>query len=171
MLGVKNMDDNKENNAMPEAPEATEVQKNWTKIRGQGFNNEHLIVRESPGKGLGVFANKKIIKNEVIEYCHALTMSWKRKYINDPLILKYAYWNNCKCKDCQIHGNTGMILFGNGSIYNSAESQEAKNASFKLYPNLDLAVFTAEKDIEADEEILVWWGQNYFNSWCKPKNT
>jgi len=39
------MDDNKENNAMPEAPEATEVQKNWTKIRGQGFNNEHLIVR------------------------------------------------------------------------------------------------------------------------------
>jgi len=165
------MDDNKENNAMPEAPEATEVQKNWTKIRGQGFNNEHLIVRESPGKGLGVFANKKIIKNEVIEYCHALIMSWKRKYINDPLILKYAYWNNCKCKDCQIHGNTGMILFGNGSIYNSAESQEAKNASFKLYPNLDLAVFTAEKDIEADEEILVWWGQNYFNSWCKPKNT
>ena len=169
---INNKESNKESNKeINEDLDIKEVQKNWTKIRGEGFSNEYLTVRESLGKGLGVFANKKIKKNEIIEYCHALTMSWKRKYINDSSIIKYAYWNSCQCKDCQAHGNTGMILFGNGSIYNSAESYEAKNASFKLYPNLDLAVFTAEKDIEADEEILVWWGQNYFNSWCKPKNT
>jgi len=61
------MDDNKENNAMPEAPEATEVQKNWTKIRGQGFNNEHLIVRESPGK---IKINNKCIKHHANRKIH-----------------------------------------------------------------------------------------------------
>jgi SET domain-containing protein len=166
------MNDNKETNKkISEDLDIKEVQKKWAKIRGEGFNNEHLIARESPGKGLGVFANKKIKKNEVIEYCHSLTMSWKRKYVNDPSILKYAYWAGCECKDCQTHGNSGMILFGNGSIYNSAESDSLKNASYKLYPNLNLVVFTAEKDIEVDDEILVWWGQGYFDSWCKPRNS
>lgn len=161
------MSDNKENS---ETLDTKEIQKKWTRIRDEGFNNEHLTIRESPGKGLGVFANKKIKKNDIIEYCHACTLNWKRKYVHDPSILKYSYWSNCQCKDCQTHGNTGMILFGSGSVYNSAESNDLKNADFNLYPNLNLAIFTAIKDIEEDEEILVWWGQSYFNSWCKPKN-
>ena len=166
----KNQDDQNSEKNNSES-DLKSIQENWIKVRAEGFTNDHLRVRESFGKGLGVFANKKIIKNEVIEYCHALTMSWKRKYIHDSSIIKFAYWNNCQCKDCQTHGNTGMILFGNGSVYNSADSDETKNASFKIYPNLDLVIFTAEKDIDEGEEILVWWGQNYFNSWCKPKNT
>jgi SET domain-containing protein len=166
------MNENKEGNKeISENIDTKEVQKTWTKIRGEGFNNEHLMVRESPGKGLGIFANKKIKKDEVIEYCHASTLNWKRKYVHDLSIIKYSYWSSCQCKDCQTHGNTGMILFGNGSLYNSAESDDLRNASFRLYPNLNLAIFTAERDIEVDEEILVWWGQKYFDSWCKPKNT
>jgi SET domain-containing protein len=167
------MEKNQESNSENENNEQLEfknTQKNWTKIRGAGFTNDHLSVRESFGKGLGVFANKKIKKNEVIEYCHALPMSWKRKYVHDPAILKFAYWSGCDCKDCQVHGHSGMILFGNGSIYNSADSDSSKNASYKLYPSLSLAIFTAEKDIEKDDEILTWWGQGYFDSWCKPKS-
>ena len=158
-----------ENNDNDTSSHFNEIKKEWTKVRGIGFNNDHLILRESPGKGLGVFANKKIKNGEIIEYCHALTLNWKRKYTNDPAIIKYSYWHSCQCKECQTHGNTGMVLFGNGSIYNSANSPELQNANFDLYPSLSLAIFKAVRDIQKDEEILVWWGQAYFDSWCKNK--
>ena len=31
-------------------------------------------IKKSPGKGLGVFATKKIFKNEIIEECHLLPL-------------------------------------------------------------------------------------------------
>lgn len=159
----------KKNNESEASIKFNEIKKEWTRLRGLGFNNDHLSVRESPGKGLGVFANKKIKQGEAIEYCHAIVLDWKRKYVHDQSIIKYAYWHNCACNDCQIHGNSGMILLGNGSIYNSAESDASQNAIFDLYPSLHLAIFKSLKDIQKDEEILVWWGQSYYNSWCKSK--
>jgi len=143
-----------------------QVKEAWESIKETGIINNDLIVKNSKDKGLGVFANKKIQKGQIIEFCHAIVLDWKKKYIHDRAIIKYAYWDSCKCQDCINHGRTGMILLGNGSIYNSAESSIAKNAEYKLYPSLSLAIFTAEKDISEDEEILTWWGEKYYNSWC-----
>jgi ABC-type oligopeptide transport system substrate-binding subunit len=50
----------KKNNESEASIKFNEIKKEWTRLRGLGFNNDHLSVRESPGKGLGVFANKKI---------------------------------------------------------------------------------------------------------------
>ena len=144
-----------------------EVEEAWSRIKKQGFNNTNLIVKESEGKGLGVFAKEKIKKGEIVEFCHVIVSEWKRKYIHDKSILKYSYWNNCACDDCKRHGGNSMILLGNGSIYNSAESSDLKNVSFSLFASLNLAIFIADKDIQSDEEILTWWGQSYFDSWCK----
>jgi hypothetical protein len=143
-----------------------QVEEAWNFVKENGILNNTLIVKNSKDKGLGVFTTKKIEKGEIIEFCHAIVLNWKRKYVHDQGIIKYAYWSSCKCDDCVKHGNTGMILLGNGSIYNSSESQDSKNAEFRLYPSLNLGIFTAEKDIPEGEEILTWWGENYYNSWC-----
>jgi hypothetical protein len=29
--------------------------------------------------------------------------------------------------------------------------------------------FSAIKEIKTGEEILTWWGQSYFDTWCKKK--
>jgi hypothetical protein len=59
---------------------------------------------------------------------------------------------------------------GFGPIYNSAERQHLKNADFFLFPEDSLIVFVAQKNIPANEEITVWWGDGYYESWCKPAN-
>jgi hypothetical protein len=148
-------------------PTEQEVMEIWSRLKKDGIFNEKILVKESPGKGLGVFARTKIKQGEVVEYCHLMALSWKAKYVSDPSIKQYAYWGNCPCEDCNRHGNTGMILFGSGSIYNSAESEDEKNVQSFLYPKTKAGVFFAIKDVEENEELLTWFGQDYYNSWCK----
>lgn len=144
-----------------------QVEKIWKQVTLEGFTNSNLLVKESPGKGLGVFAKKEIKKDQIVEFCHAIVLSWKGRYVKDPSITKYAYWSPCACDDCRVHGLTGLILLGNGSVYNSASSDEEKNCSFFIYPKTALAIFVANKNISQGEEILTWWGQGYYDQWCK----
>jgi hypothetical protein len=147
-----------------------EIKTIWASVKNEGYSNSNLIVKLTDTKGLGVFAKKEIKKGQIIEFCHSIVLDWKRKYIHDRGIIKYAYWDTCQCNECKKHGNTAMILLGNGSVYNSAQSNDAKNAKYNVYPSLNLAIFIAEKDIKKNEEILTWWGEGYYNSWCKSKN-
>lgn len=147
-----------------------QIKKAWENIKKHGYNNSSLMVKQSELKGLGVFTKKNISKGEIIELTHAIVLDWKKKYTGDFSILKYAYWKPCNCNECRFHGETGMILLGNGSIYNSAEKKGEENAGFFLYPKISLGIFVAVKDIEADQEILTWWGQQYYDSWCKKQS-
>lgn len=147
-----------------------QVEKVWNQVKNDGFSNSNLIVQESPGKGLGVYAKKEIKKDQIIEFCHSIVLNWKARYVKDPSLIKYAYWSPCSCEDCKNHGLTGMILLGNGSIYNSANSEKEKNCSFFLYPKIALGIFVANKKIEQGQEILTWWGQGYYDQWCNNKN-
>lgn len=144
-----------------------QIKKIWEEVKKEGYTNKHLRVKDADFKGLGVFAKDGIKEGQIIEFCHAIVLDWKKKYVNDRSIIQYAYWSPCNCSDCQRHGNTGMLLLGNGSIYNSAPTEKEKNADFFLYPNLSLAIFVASKPIKAGKEIVTWWGQGYYNSWCK----
>jgi hypothetical protein len=148
-----------------------QIKKIWEEVKKDSYTNKHLIVKDADFKGLGVFAKNGIKEGQIIEFCHSIVLSWKRRYTNDPSIIKYAYWAPCSCSDCQTHGNTGMLLLGNGSIYNSASIAEERNADFFVYPKLSLAIFVATKPIKAGQEILTWWGQGYYDSWCKKQET
>lgn len=138
----------------------------WSELKRSGYTCDKLTVKESPGKGLGVFAKVDFCESDVIEYCHALVMEFRGNYISDPRLKQYAYWHKCGCDECKNHGARGMILFGCGSIYNSASSAEASNAIFRLFPLKSFAVFIAKRAIRRDEEILTWWGDKYYNFWC-----
>jgi SET domain-containing protein len=138
----------------------------WKKLKVQGVLNDHLEIKESPGKGMGVFALRDIAEGDVIEYCHAIVLDWRRKYIGESQIRRYAYWSGCPCDDCKKHGDRAVIPLGYGCIYNSAEKQEEANAANHIHVNDSLQVFTAKRPIAAGEEILVWYGQGYLDYWC-----
>ena len=143
----------------------------WEKLKVQGSRNEHLEIKESPGKGMGVFALRDIAEDEAIEYCHAIVLDWRRKYIGDSQIRRYSWWSGCcPCDECKTHGDRAVIALGYGAIYNSADREEEANAAHHIYANEALIVFTAKRAIKVGEEMLVWYGQGYLNYWCsKPE--
>jgi hypothetical protein len=143
----------------------------YQRLRTTGFRPDNLDIREVGAKGLGVFAIAPIRAGEVVEYCHAILLGYRHRYTHDSALKQYAYWLNCNCKECKAHGVHGMIPLGFGSIYNSAESEQEANASHRMFAKERLIVFIAKRDIPAGEEILTWWGQKYFDSWCKPGKT
>ena len=112
-----------------------QVKKAWENIKKHGYNNSSLTVKQSELKGLGVFTKKNISKGKIIELTHAIVLDWKKKYVGDFSILKYAYWKPCNRNECRLHGETGMIPLGNGSIYNSAEKKEKKMPVFSIPKN------------------------------------
>lgn len=144
------------------------VQADWIEKLNKGYRSQ-LLIRPAGPKGLGVFADRNYKKGEILEYCHCAVSKWKQAYIFEPSYKQYAYWDNCKCKDCQMHGNKGLLLLGTGSIVNSAETQEASNVDVEVYVGLALSVIRARKNIKTNEELLAWHGEAYFNSWCKPR--
>jgi hypothetical protein len=136
-----------------------------------GLCNNNITVKESsiPGAGLGVFAKTNFLVDDIIEFCPSIVLDWRSRYVQIPKIKQYAYNHTCNCEDCKKHGGYVVIPSGYGMIYNSANSDEEKNARFVVLSGLKLVAFSAVKEIKAGEEILTWWGQSYFDSWCKRK--
>lgn len=126
-----------------------------------------LQVKESPGKGLGVFTLADIEEKSVIEFCHSIVLAWRGRYQRDEEIKRYTYWAGCECAECKTHGAQAVLPLGYGCIYNCAESQGAANAGFVVIPRERLVVFMSIKPIKAGEEILTWWGQGYYDTWCR----
>jgi hypothetical protein len=141
----------------------------WTRIRAEGYSIDHLEIKSSIIRGMGVFAKKDFNKGEIVEYCHSMVYDWREKYISDSTIMQYAYRHWCDCSDCKKHGGVKVTPFGFGSIYNSAETQETANLEFWVLSKHRLIAFEATKEIKKGEEILTWWGQGYYDTWCKPK--
>jgi hypothetical protein len=142
----------------------------WKRLKVQGVLLDHLEIKESQGKGMGVFARRDIAEGEVVEYCHAIVLEWKRKYIGDSQIRRYAYWGSCSCEDCKEHGDRAIIALGYGSIYNSSNEEGGANIYPSVHVGESLVVFTAKRMISAGDEILVWYGQGYLDYWVpKPE--
>lgn len=141
-------------------PTFIDVRHNWQELKKskQGYSNSNLYIKNVPKKGLGVFSKTDIKKGEVVEYCHSIFIETPRPWMRDRGITKYCYWS----------GDTGLMPLGFGPIYNSAERDFLKNAHYFLFPEDSLIVFVAQRDIPAGEEITVWWGEDYYRSWCEP---
>lgn len=118
--------------------------------------NKLLQVRESPNRGRGVFALKKIKANTIIEISPVLVFSKKEAAIAEKTLL-YNYffeWGN----------NTKQRALGLGyiSIYNHSHTN---NCSYEMdYEEGTIAVYTI-KDIHANEELFI----NYLGDEPDPK--
>lgn len=142
----------------------------WNKVKKQGYNLEHLYIKESPNKGMGVFANKEFNEGDIIEYAYCMVYDWRAKYLLDNSIKRFSYIDMCNCKDCEDHGGLLIQPFGYGSIYNSAESMKERNTDYFVISKKRLIVYEAITKINKGDEILLWFGESYFNNWCKNLN-
>jgi uncharacterized protein len=110
-------------------------------------------VKESPGRGLGVFATEYIIEGEVIEECHMITLPIPN---GEPsaLLMDYRFnWPQEGEKKEQV------VVLGNGSIYNHNDNN---NAVWRDHPRWRLFQFVAIKRILPGEEIFIYYGNNNY---------
>jgi SET domain-containing protein len=120
-----------------------------------------IIVGDSTIQGRGVFATSDIRKGEIIERCPLIQMEYRSKYQLDPTIFGYTYARYQEDKETEQHGFIMYIATGYGMLYNH---QDEPNALWKFnYPEL-LGDIVAVKDIKANGEIFINYGNCYFNN-------
>jgi len=112
-------------------------------------------VKDSPGKGLGVFATDYILQGEVIEECHLVTLPIPNGK-SSSLLIDYRFnWPQDSETTEQV------IPFGNGCIYNHNDDN---NAIWKDHPRYKVFQFIAVKNINPGEEICTYYGDDdYWN--------
>lgn len=158
------MEEKQNNQEQVVYPSFIDIKYLWQEFKKSknGYNNSHLYIKNvNQHKGLGVFPNQNIKEGQIVEFCHCVKIDTPKQWIHDRGLLKYCYWTN--------YGQ-GVMPLGYGPIYNSADRQHLRNTDFFIFPEDNLIVFVAQKNITAHEEILVWWGDSYYENWCKPSN-
>ena len=109
-----------------------------------------IEIKESPGKGLGVFAKEKILKDEIIEVCPLIKLDVTEE---SNVLFDYRFG----------YPSTGIddffvIPLGYGCIYNHSEQN---NAEWRDGEPMTFEFF-AIKDIEPGEEICTCYGGSYY---------
>jgi len=111
----------------------------------------YLGLSRIPNAGRGVFAIRKIKKNETIEICPTIEVpKHDVSNIRESILITYFFYFG-KNKERPI------IALGFGSIYNHSDKP---NAKYKLRPTEKTLDFIALKDIKKDEEITVNYNPN-----------
>jgi len=99
-------------------------------------------------RGRGVFATQYIKAGEVVEECHCIFLDSDR---SSPL-QKYVFrWDT----DYQV------LPLGYGAIYNHADNP---NCVYEPDFNKRVMCFIAQENIAVDQEIFIYYGDNWFGS-------
>jgi SET domain-containing protein len=110
-----------------------------------------IYIARSSIHGFGVFANQLIKQGEVIEETPLLDLNIK-KGDSTSLMIDYRFnWPQ---------GSGGnwdkqVLAWGYGSLYNHSENA---NAYWRSNLERDTFEFVANRDIQINEEIFVWYG-------------
>lgn len=108
-----------------------------------------IQIRPSLLTGRGVFAEKRIEKGEVIEECPVLLLTEECKSIQNY----YFRWSEKQA--------INALPLGYALLYNHADSP---NAEWRIDPDQNLFIIRALYDISADDEILVDYGDKWFQA-------
>ena len=109
--------------------------------------NFGVCVRRVPGKGRGVFAERRFAKDEVIERVPVLVASAAEvAHLDETQLAHYTYvWS----------GQTEAITFGYGLLYNHSYRP---NAVYVRRMEAHLIDYIALRDIDLGEEVTVNYG-------------
>jgi hypothetical protein len=114
-----------------------------------------IEIKESPGRGLGVFATEDIEEGEIIEECLLLTLPIQRGEVSS-LFLDYRF-NYPQ----QGEWTEQVLGMGYGSYYNHSDNA---NAFWRDHPTIKAFQFVCSRKILSGEEIFVYYGDNnYWN--------
>lgn len=119
---------------------------------------KYLYLKESPGKGRGVFCNTDIAAGETIEVCPVIVVPADDfALLNTTSLSNYSFYFNKEEK-------TLSLTMGFGSMYNH---RQYPNAVYVLCPDERKMVFTAHEDIPAHTEICINYGGAYGEDYAK----
>jgi len=111
-----------------------------------------LYIAETPDKGRGVFTDKAIELNEIIEFCPVIILTEQDVPHVRLTSLNYYYfeWGADKTE--------GAIALGYGSLYNHAFKP---NAAWRNQRAQKMIEFYATQFIQAGEEITIDYDTDY----------
>lgn len=112
-----------------------------------------IYVSKSNIHGYGIFANSVIYSGEIIEECPILDLGIPKGQISDVLIDYRFNWPQGLEWDKQV------VAWGWGSLYNHSNNP---NASWRSNLEKNTFEFFAVRDINPDDEILVYYGDNSY---------
>jgi SET domain-containing protein len=118
------------------------------------YLNNKIEVKKSLLHGYGVFAKEKIEKDEILEECFYLVQPISNPY-NADYLYKWPQKGKAKCL---------VIALGFGSIYNSSKTLDERNTIWITDENNNIFIFKTIKSIEKDEEILTYYGDNWWKN-------
>jgi SET domain-containing protein len=117
--------------------------------------NPKIFIDKSPVHGWGVFAKEDIMEGEVFEECPVLTLPIEKGEVTSLLIDYRFNWPQGGEWEEQV------FPLGYGGLYNHSENANAywvSNTEDKTFR------FIANRDIQPNEEIFVWYGDiSYWN--------
>ena len=149
------------------------IESNIKKLRLEGFIFDNLYIKEAgknlsgKDKGLGVFTRERIPEGSFFGYFPMHFIGNRKMYLhvlNHP-VKRYAHWVHCTCEHCMTHGPKGWLA-SIGSFVNSSDSEEDLNSFYYVHRSLEVFFLKSIRTIEPNEEILVWYGQHYYDKWC-----
>lgn len=105
-----------------------------------------ISVKDAPGKGRGVFAQRNFKKGEVIETCPVIVLP-PQEVDNLELTELYNYYFAWEADS-----RAAAIALGYGSLYNHSYEP---NAKYQKDFNNKLLKYICIKDINKDEEITI----------------
>ncbi len=114
-------------------------------MKAKLFQNA-IVVKPSPLHGYGVFAEKDISKDEIVEECYTLLTT---ESVDD---LSNYYFKA---------GEKSALPMGYGCIYNHSDTP---NVSYEFHFDTQLMIFKASMFIKKGEEIFSSYGQDWFSS-------
>lgn len=114
-----------------------------------------IVVKKSSIAGRGVFANKDIKKDEVIEVCP--TIKFNTDSISDSSELMNYYFDTSSDK-------TGILLLGYGSLYNHSSNNNADYYVNDSESNEDTFIIISKRKIKKGEEITINYSDDWFES-------
>ncbi|MGZ3473283.1 MAG: SET domain-containing protein [Polyangiales bacterium] len=105
-----------------------------------------LEVRETRGRGRGVFAVEPIEEGESIERCHVIVIPEEQlQNVANTILHEYFFrWGGTQ--------DDGAVALGYGSLYNHSDTP---NAMYVRKVSEGILEFVALRDIAAGEEIFV----------------
>ncbi len=111
------------------------------------YPSKNIYIASSKISGLGVFAQKKISKGEVIEESPVIVIPEEQlSDLAKTRLIDYAFfaWGN--------DHNSAAIVLGHGSLFNHSYKS---NAKYIIVADENLIRFMAVEDIKKDEEIVM----------------
>ncbi len=125
-------------------------------MKGIQFLHPDIIVTKTKNKGRGVFTDKKIAANTVVEIAPVIVMpEVARKILDQTLLHDYIFeWGDDKKQCC--------MALGYVALYNHAYQS---NCEYEMNFNKQLITITTVKDVKAGEELCI----NYNGDWNSNK--